>query len=164
LPRKHPDALLGLRGCGPAQLAAGAGATARPGHGAESARNSYVVPCPRPGGPGAGQPGDRQARPPAAVAGATAAGTGRSSGAGPGIAFRPDPVAGISPGHGAGTSGASGRRARAAADVGGAAGPRACRQATATLMRPVACQNSCTGSDLGFYPGRSCSFASSISS
>ena len=54
------------------------------------------VPYPRPGSPGVGSrsAGDR-ALPPAGGRGATAAGTGRSPGAGPGIASRPDPVAGI---------------------------------------------------------------------
>jgi len=55
------------------------------------------VPCPRPGTPGvggAGRPGIASFRPPVAW-GATAAGTGRSPGAGPGIGSRPDPVAGI---------------------------------------------------------------------
>ena len=32
------------------------------------------------------------------------------------------------------------------------------------FIRPVACQNSCRASDLGFYPRHSCSFASSICS
>jgi hypothetical protein len=54
------------------------------------------VPYPRPGSPGGGSraAGDR-ALPPAGGRGATAASTGRSPGAGPGIASRPDPVAGI---------------------------------------------------------------------
>ena len=65
------------------------------------------VPCPRPGTPGvggAGRPGIASFRP-AGGWGATAAGTGRSPGAGPGIASRPDPVAGIGWDTGARTSG-----------------------------------------------------------
>jgi hypothetical protein len=47
-----------------------------PGHGGEGAGDGCAGIRPAPGGPGGGEPGDRQ-------------------GAGPGIASRPDPVAGI---------------------------------------------------------------------
>ena len=99
---------------GPAQPA-GAGATARPGHGGESAGDGhpYHAHVRVARARGAGRPGSRPSarrRP-----GGTAVGTGRSSGAGPGIASRPDPGRGHRLGHGARASGGRGRhRARAA--------------------------------------------------
>ena len=83
----------------------------RPGHGGESAGDGRAQTMPasrQPGRGGAGRPEDR-VLPPAGGRAPPPAGTGRSSAAGPGIASRPNPVAGIS-GHGARTSGGRGRR------------------------------------------------------
>ena len=93
----------------------------RPGHGGESAGDAhpYHAHVRVAWAWGAGRPGSRPSA--RRWPGATAVGTGRSSGAGPGIASRSDPGRGHRLGHGARTSGGRGRhRARAAR----ASGPR----------------------------------------
>jgi len=48
--------------------------------------------------------------------------------------------------------------------AGGPAMGAAGHEAVTPELAPVACQNPCRASDLGFYPQRSCSFASPVCS